>query len=86
MSAADTSGPAFPIEGTTLNTLTGETVVHQTGDIGITKREYYAAEAMKVLLANALLECDAGQRGDAILESVESSFFIADLMVKEAAK
>lgn len=86
MSTRDTSGPAFPIQGSTLSSMTGETVVHQPADIGLSKREYYAGEAMKVLLANALLECDPGKRGDAILESVESSFFVADLMVKEAEK
>lgn len=85
MNPKDTSGPAFPVsdlQGASPRTMDDLIAMAR----GMSRRDYFAAEAMKVLLANALLECDPGKRGDAILESVESSFFIADLMVKESQK
>ena len=74
MSAADTSGPAYPAPA------------WDDRATGLSKREYYAAEAMKVLLAQAVSNTDPGARGEGIFAAVESSFFVADLMVKEAAK
>ena len=85
MNPKDTSGPAFPVSD--MQSASPRTVEEGKAMArGMSRRDYFAAEAMKVLLASALLEAEEGKRGNAILESVESSFFIADLMVKEGAK
>lgn len=77
MSTKDNGGPAFPVMGSTQNMTTGETVVHQTADYGMTLRDYFAAKAMQASMATEpdgdAAPCDharyAYQMADAMLEA-----------------
>lgn len=70
----NTGGPAFPIQG--FSTRSGQGFQAVMAD-GMTLRDYFAAKAMQGLLA-----CDIECGPDNVQSIAESSYIMADAMLK----